>query len=142
MLFLLFVLSRSFFRSSLPGDSRSQNGVTSFRLCPAIHAEISLARRSHRRFACCTSAWTTGSKPGGDESKNALAIARVLKNASRERDRLRVIRHPEVAAKRPSKDAAEVPGPFILRGSLRSHPQDDAGPRTTLAPQDDGKTLS
>ena len=43
------------------------------------------SRRSHRRFACCPSAWTTGSKSGGDESEKALAIARVLKNASRER---------------------------------------------------------
>jgi hypothetical protein len=72
-------------------------------------------------------------------------------------------RHPEAAAKRPSKGDGpgaeavsfearrhgEVPG-VVLRGSLRSHlrmtpgleprshPQDDAGPRTTLAPQDDG----
>jgi hypothetical protein len=32
-----------------------------------------------------------------------------------------VIRHPEVAAKRPSKDAAEDSRAVALRGSLRSH---------------------
>jgi len=36
-------------------------------------------------------------------------------------ERSKVIRHPEVAAKRPSKDAAEVFGAVVLRGSLRSH---------------------
>jgi hypothetical protein len=35
-----------------------------------------------------------------------------------EAELLRVIRHPEAAAKRPSKDAARAVG---LRGSLRSH---------------------
>src|SRR5215469_15049954 len=39
---------RSSFLSSLPGED------------PAIHAEVLLARRSHRRFACWPSTWTTG----------------------------------------------------------------------------------
>jgi len=54
-----FVLSRS----SLPDFD------------PAIHAEVALVRRYHGRLAACISAWTTGSKSGGDEPESAVTVA-------------------------------------------------------------------
>jgi hypothetical protein len=51
------------------GHRRSQNVVTSFRLCQAIHVEVTLAALPPA-LARRTSAWTTRSKPGGDESES------------------------------------------------------------------------
>jgi len=64
--------------------------------------------------------------------------------APRERGSLSVSRHPEVAAQRPSKETAEVLGPRILRGSLRSHlrmtgPSSD--PQPSLCKRGEGARL-
>jgi hypothetical protein len=59
---------RIFFRSS----------VLSFVIAgldPAIHAEASLAQALPPAFGRVASAWTTGSKSGGDESESAVTVA-------------------------------------------------------------------
>jgi hypothetical protein len=74
--FPFFPFFRSFF-SSLPGED------------PAIHAEASLAQCFPPSTCTRHSAWTTGSSPVVTSQKVAWpwrVIARVLKNASRERE--------------------------------------------------------
>src|SRR5262249_20954887 len=62
------------FLSSLPDIA--VRGTASFHSpMPAIHAELTLAQRFHRRSARVASAWTTRSKSGGDESESGVTVA-------------------------------------------------------------------
>jgi hypothetical protein len=70
------------------------------------------------RDSCAFSALRLPSLLFGGSNSLGVRAENSDADASRERDRLSVIRHPEVAAKRPSKDTAEALGPSSQRNRV------------------------
>jgi len=77
---IFFVLP--FFSSSCPGIAVRRTASLRSPM-PGIHAEASLAQALPPALGRDASAWTTGSKSGGDDFREWLLIARALRRAAR-----------------------------------------------------------